>query len=279
MLASLVIKLYSFWHGNLHLKGAGRLISWLAPHSKGLQNYPFKFPSGKIINIDFRELSAFGCLNTFLGDPTQEDVLIDSICSMINENSVFWDIGSNAGILSYLVAKRQPHRELRFFEPNPELFKWAETALSHLPIAKGHQIAISNYEGKAILSVPLNKSAYGSLEMKCNEDNLSFEVSATTADSLCYKSGFSLPDVVKIDTEGHELAVIEGMEKIIKEKRPIIFFEHIELTDEQIKRMVPDTYTVGTVCEITKKILPQFSRNSGHNSVLIPLEKLAQCQE
>jgi len=275
MMAKIIVNFYKFWHGALHLKGAGRLISWLAPLLKDLQNYPLELPNGQVITVDFRELSAFGCLNEILGDVPQEVYLIDAICSHLNNDSVFWDIGANAGLLSYSVTDRQKISELRFFEPNPKLFPWASSALANLPHAKGHQLGISNKTGHAVLHVPLNKSAYGSLTSSSDggEDE-SFEVETCTADSLVYDRGYRPPHVVKIDTEGHEPAVIQGMKRILREHRPIVFFEHVGITDTEVMDMIPDGYELKTVSNSIGKFTPAFSREAGHNSVFLPVGKI-----
>ena len=271
--AHLVIGFYRFWHGTLGLKGAGRLINHGAPRLKGLQCYPLRLPNGRIASVDFRELSAFGWLNTMLGDYNQEDRLIDAIARSLTPDSIFWDIGANAGILSSEIAARVQAREHHFFEPNPRIYPWAVTALEHLTQAQGHPIAISRESGRATLTIPRNRSAYGSLEECASSDSDQVEVETVTGDVLVYDRKFSLPTVIKIDTEGHEVDVIAGMSRLIAEHQPLIFFEHIELSDQQVKQLVPAGYHLGTLCDQTGVIMESLDRSSGHNSVLVPLQK------
>ena len=269
--AHLIVGFYRFWHGVLHIKGAGRLINHLAPKVCGLQAYPLCLPNGRIANVDFRELSAFGWLNTILKDHNQEDKLIVAISRSLTTQSVFWDIGANAGILSSEIASRVIAKEHHFFEPNPRIYPWAQKALEHLPNAHGHPDAISIKSGTATLSIPRNRSAYGSLEAGQKGEADQVEVATVTGDELVYARRFAVPHVIKIDTEGHEVDVLAGMSRLIAEHQPLIFFEHIELNDDQIQALLPEKYKLGTLCDQTGEILEVFDRSKGHNSVLTPL--------
>lgn len=270
ILAHGVVSFYRIWHGALHLKGAGWLLSRLASSLSGLQAYPLRLKNGNTAMVDFRELSAFGWLNTMLGDDSQEDRLIEVIASHLNEQSIFWDIGANAGILSSELARRIKPAELHYFEPNPRIYPWAESALNHLPQAHGYQIAVSSEQGSATLHIPSNRSAYGSLEGGDGSDTTEVVVPTVPGDTLVYEQGLSAPDIVKIDTEGHEVEVLAGMSRLVREHRPVIFFEHIELSNKQIESICPEGYRIGTICDTSGEILPGFDRHAGHNSVLLP---------
>jgi FkbM family methyltransferase len=268
--ARVAVGFYRFWHGTLGLKGAGRMIGVLAPRVAGLQTYPLEFPNGRIGVVDFRELSAFGCLNTFMGEETQEKGLIEAITSSLTPESIFWDIGANAGLLSAQIAARVPVREHHYFEPNPRIYPWAQVSMAHVPNASGHAVAVSRVSGTATLSLPRNRSAFGSLESRVSGEVDRFEVETIRGDELVYEQGYRPPDVIKIDTEGHEVEVLAGLSRIIREHRPILFFEHIELSDEQVAALVPEGYSLGTVSDETGAILPCFDRSKGHNSALTP---------
>lgn len=273
MLSHCIIIFYNFWHGRLRLKGAGRLINVFAPVCAGLQKYPFRLPNGNLIELDFREQSAFFWLNELLGDEHQEDPLIGAICRCFHDDQIFWDVGANAGILSYKISKRIAAREHHYFEPNPKVFPWVSAALAHSKQTTGHQLALSNEGGKACFYIPLKGSAYGSLEQA--GDACEIEIIKTTGDSLVFESGMLPPNLIKIDTEGHEVHVIAGMSRLIAEHQPLIFFEHIELSDAQVTGLIPEGYRIGTLCDRTGEILETFDRSVGHNSLLIPRDRTA----
>ena len=69
------------------------------------------------------------------------------------------------------------------------------------------------YEGQhAVASSldPRNKPAVG--------------ITANTGDALCEELGFA-PDVIKIDVEGHEVKVLQGLAGVLARHRPLIFLE------------------------------------------------------
>jgi FkbM family methyltransferase len=274
MLSKLIIKFYAFWHGKMKFKGAGWIINHSSHLIDGLQHYPFRLPNGKFTNLDFREQSAFFWINTVLGDKHQEDPLINVICQYLQDGQVFWDVGANAGILSYEISDRIVAREHHYFEPNPKVFPWVTAALSHLENTSGHQIALSNEIGKATFFVPTKGSAYGSLEHAGNSSEL--EVTKTTGDSLVFDRNMLPPDVIKIDTEGHEVQVIAGMTRIISEFRPVIFFEHIGITDNDVTRLTPPGYLIKTIKNDDGSLTTAFERGAGHNSVLLPVQQVTR---
>ncbi len=56
-----------------------------------------------------------------------------------------------------------------------------------------------------------------------------FPVRSRSGDSLCAEHGFA-PDTIKIDVEGHELRVVQGLRRTIGRNRPLLFLEvHPEL--------------------------------------------------
>lgn len=266
-----IVEFYRIWHGKLRLKGAGRLISYLAPRMPGLQQFPLRLPNGRIANVDFRELSAFGWLNAMLGDDYQETPLINSLCRHLGQQSVFWDIGANAGVVSYKISQILTPQEHHYFEPNPKLYQWAAVAMGHLDNTTGHQIAISDECGNATLYIPRNRSAYGSLNKSDAAEVDEVHVELTTCDSLVFEKGFLAPHVIKIDTEGHEVKVLAGMKRLIQVHRPVIFFEHIDITDAEIDSMTPTGYLLKTVSNTSGDLTRAFEREAGHNSVFLPL--------
>jgi FkbM family methyltransferase len=248
------------------------MLRILAPVLSGLQSYPLRLPTGKAIHVDFRDLAVFGWLKLINGEEWQESGLVSAIVRIPRPGGVFWDIGANAGILSYEVARKSNHAEHHFFEPNPKIYEWAHEALSGIPNTFGHNFALSDTNGRGMLSIPCNRSAMGSLSPADSAHCEKFEVEKITGDTLVFERGFTPPTVMKIDTEGHELQVLAGMSRVILEYKPIIFFEHISLSDDGIKTSLPSGYRLASVSQPQGEITASFDRTVGHNSVLLPAD-------
>ncbi len=273
LVAHFIIGFYRLWHGRLHLKGAGGLIRWAAPYTHGLQKFPLNLPEGQTVTVDFRDPAAFFWLNHLMGDRFQEDGLLDAIQSLANADAVIWDVGANSGVLSYRLAvwARNQRIRLHSFEPNPTVFSMACAALAPFPAVHVHNCALSDSNTVLTLNIPREGSACASLEAAATEPNRRVDVRCQRGDSLAEEDGIPMPDIIKIDTEGHELKVIAGLPKIIAEKKPLIFFENLSLTDEAILANTPAGYELYSVGNENGELRPGIHRTLGHNCLFAPI--------
>lgn len=72
------------------------------------------------------------------------------------------------------------------------------------------------------------------------DDTPTLSIVSTTGDLLCAEKSYA-PDVIKIDVEGHEISVFEGLETTISTLRPLIFLEvhpiHIAAAGRSLKEL------------------------------------------
>jgi FkbM family methyltransferase len=271
MTDNIIIAFYRFWHGFLGMRGAGRLLTITAGRSRSLHSHRMRLPEGHFLELDFRDVSAMYWLNHTLGDPFEEKGLLTAMRPFLNEDSVVWDIGANSGLLSYHIAREFPCRELHLFEPNPRMSRLAAEAIAVFPKAVIHAIGLSNREGEFTLTIPLGHTTMATLEPDAtHRSGTSCTISCRTGDALVSDSGFKPPSIVKIDTEGHEPAVIAGLAKTIAAYRPVIFCEHISLDVNALLAMLPPGYRLFTVCDHDGSMVEGAHEGLGHNSALIP---------
>ncbi len=271
MIAHAIVRLYRIWHGVFHLKGAGALLTTMAPSVRDLQDYRLQLPEGQFIEVDFRDVSAMYWLNHLLGDRFEEEGLLAAIKPFLKSGDVVWDIGANSGLLSYNLSNLVELGELHLFEPNPRMSKLAAQAVSPLKHMKVHPFGLSDRNADLILTIPEGHTTMGTLNPEATERNgRECEVTCRAGDEMVFKDGMRPPRVIKIDTEGHELAVIAGLSRTIAEHRPIIFFEHISLDLEKVTSLVPADYSMFTVSDLTGELIAGYAGNRGHNSALLP---------
>lgn len=142
---------------------------------------------------------------------------------LLKQSGAVVDVGANAGIYSAVALQRR--RWVIAFEPVPE----EATRLRRLIGTRGvvHQLALSDRCGMATLHMPYNDhrtiTTRSSLEAGVDPDlsHRDIDVKVATLDS------FGLSDVafVKIDVEGHELAVLRGSVETIGRNRPNMLVE------------------------------------------------------
>lgn len=269
-LADLLLALYRFWHGRLGLKGAGYLIGKIAPLAESLQTFPIRLPEGHSIHVDFRDVSSMSWVNHLLGEEFQEAALIKAINFAMDGDAVVWDIGANCGLFSYLLIQSPKVKRIVFFEPNDHMYKMCTNALTAYPKATGFNVALSDKSEDADLFVPAGATTMGSLQpQKMVTGTRSLRVRCITGDALIAQ-GSPAPDIIKIDTEGHEPAVLRGLTKTIRTHKPLIFLEHLNFDEADISRLLPEDYEVFSISSPDGVLSKGFSKDLNHNSAFIP---------
>ena len=131
----------------------------------------------------------------------------------------FIDVGANVGFFSILVGLSNPEVKIFSIEPVPEIYTLLKkNLLQNSVAAKTFQKAVSDKKGNAEFQISTKPGQSGFL---ANPDN---GVSSTIQVS-CVKLDDVIPDLpkgpvlIKVDTEGSEIQIINGMKR---------FFEKIE---------------------------------------------------
>jgi len=159
-----------------------------------------------------------------LGLHAPADLIIGLVPS--GRNAV--DVGANRGMYTYWMGKRALRVDA--FEPQPGFARYIRSA--HLPNVHVHETALSDHAGVAKLLIPEDDglariaswdrtdAVYAAAEAQLGARR-ELEVQTRTLDS------FKLANVgfLKIDVEGHELAVLGGAHETITESRPVVFVE------------------------------------------------------
>jgi len=137
---------------------------------------------------------------------------------------IIFDVGGYDALYSLKILEIDPLVELHVFEPNPHSFKEKlMPALSNFG-SNVHLInkGMSDVSGVATLYTHPDRGAVDSLHRvkggKYNHVD-KVEVELSTIDSYMSENGISKLDFLKIDTEGNDLNVIKGAEKMLKEGR------------------------------------------------------------
>jgi len=271
--SALPLAFYRFWHGQLGLKGAGYVIGKIALLAKSLQSFPLRLSEGHSIIVDFRDVSSMSWVNHLLGEEFQEAALIRAITSTIQEKAVVWDVGANCGLFSYLTAQSPRVKQIVFYEPNEHMFRMCCDALQIYPKVSGLNVALSDKGGEADLVVPPGATTLGALQPETLPSAASrLRVRCITGDDLIAQ-GSPVPDVIKIDTEGHELAVLRGLAETIRKHQPVIFLENLSFNASDFCRLLPSTYEVFSIASPSGSLAKGFNKDLSHNSAFIPRDR------
>lgn len=166
------------------------------------------------------DLGSLDCL-PYLVDSDIEIDVVPVFRSFLNPTSVVLDIGANFGLYTALAGAVALRRgRLYAFEVNPKVFRCLQgTILANRfwpsPRIDAVNMIVADACGHGRLYYDPDAVGGGTLSVMplTNSKNRSVEVEMTTIDA--YLPADLAVDLVKIDVEGHEPAVIRGMTKTI----------------------------------------------------------------
>ncbi|MBT3071910.1 FkbM family methyltransferase [Rhodomicrobium sp. Az07] len=144
---------------------------------------------------------------------------------LFGEKPVFLDIGANIGSYALNVAKLAPHSTVHAFEPNPIAIDYLERniALNGVSNVRVHKFGLS----REVASFPLYNDSLSQASIhKKGGTGRFLEISVKPLDLVAEEEGIDRVDLIKIDVEGHESAVLDGaLRTFEKNKRLVVIME------------------------------------------------------
>lgn len=147
----------------------------------------------------------------------------------LRPGAVFYDVGANVGFLTVLGARLVgPQGTVYAFEPvasNAEFVRRNSRVNAFAQVQVLEQ-AVSNRCGKGELNLATYSGGAALASVEAPPDAAGTQtVDLVTVDELIARDGFKPPDVIKIDVEGAELEVLQGMDRTARRHRPVIIVE------------------------------------------------------
>lgn len=162
-----------------------------------------------------------------------EPGLQQALSRHLQSGDVLYDIGAHAGFVSVLGCRLVgPAGHVHCFEPVPENVSTLRSNLdaNDFRNATIHAIALSDEEGE--VRMDLGERGITAHLASSGE----FTTRATRCDSLA----LAPPSMVKIDVEGAESRVLEGMRQTLAAQRPVIVVEVHEGQDAPVRRILEE---------------------------------------
>lgn len=163
---------------------------------------------------------------------------------LVRPGSSSVDVGAASGLYSYHLSRVSDH--IFAYEPNPEWVGWLSRAVPRN--VSVFDVALSNNSGAAVLSIPPPSlgSLSGDLTLRCPEAaSIEKQFEGLPCDRLSVTTrrldDYELRHIgfIKIDVEGHELAVLEGAEETLKRCRPVLL---IEIDQQHVRRDIHEEF-------------------------------------
>jgi FkbM family methyltransferase len=148
----------------------------------------------------------------------------------IEREAIVLDIGANIGLVSLNILSFMPSTRIHAFEPGPRTAAYLRETLSlndlHERITL-HPFALSNFTGVHPFSIHgrRHNSGDGFSDTGRTRGSRSILVQTITLDDWWLANECPQVKVIKLDTEGSELWVLEGGRQLIRKLRPAIVLE------------------------------------------------------
>jgi len=145
--------------------------------------------------------------------------------------SVIFDVGANVGQSALEFKGSYPESTIYSFEPFSENFEKLKEKASRVTGIVPNKIALSNRTETNDVFRDLNLfSEWNSLEpitqklLAESDSKRSENIQIEKGDDFCARNNISKIDLLKIDTEGHDLAVLEGFSDMLRNKAITFIF-------------------------------------------------------
>lgn len=170
--------------------------------------------------------------------------MVADMIANLRDDDVMYDIGANVGFHSAFGAKCGS--TVYAFEPYPPNFRQLNRNLSYNSSDVGaFEIALSDDNGETKFAAPSSTVGYGTGRIGGGKR----VVETRRGDDFIQEHGLETPDVIKIDVEGAEAAVIDGMSDTLQGSRRIYVELHLP-ADHRSSSTSTDRSPADLLCDL-----------------------------
>lgn len=151
--------------------------------------------------------------------------LVDNSVIDQASNSVFLDVGANIGV--YTIACALLFKRVESFEPHPVVRQVLalNKAINHFDNVTIHAMGLSDKDGVATLYEGFSDNMGASSLERGAEANTSYQVELRNASTAILQVTQEPVAFIKVDVEGHEAKVFQGLSLFLSKQQPVIAFE------------------------------------------------------
>lgn len=205
--------------------------------------------TNKVVNVNGYQMSLLpnddGISTELALFHTHEPVNTKLLAENLKKGMTCFDIGANIGYYTLLESKKvEDEGKIIAIEPSPINFKLLQKNIQNENVTNVelYQIAGGDHDGtiKFFLDPHSNLSRIISNEEKVPENGEIVEVPIKKLDSFLETSAINTLDFIRMDVEGYEFNILEGMKDTIKKFKPMIQMEvHTSLLgNEKTKKLL-----------------------------------------
>jgi len=172
-------------------------------------------------------------LSLYLFENFQDHVTRQKYFS-IPESAVIFDVGANIGSMTLRFAQQVPNCHVYAFEPTDYAFNKLTRNITLNPVLVERitpvQLFVSDqteldHQIKAYSSWKVDGTSVDSHPLHGGSIKPAESIPIVTLNDFCSENKIRKVDLIKIDTDGHELLVLAGAASTIEKFRPLVIFE------------------------------------------------------
>lgn len=152
-----------------------------------------------------------------------EKLTVDLFTNFIKENSNFIDVGAHYGYYTLIASRKIKSGKIYSLEPVAENFQVLRKniEINKIKNVETYQLAASHETGEKIFNINEASDSSGFYDHPLAKTIEKRTIKTIKLDDLF---GNEKVDIIKIDTEGHEMQVLDGMKLIIERNKNIKIF-------------------------------------------------------
>jgi FkbM family methyltransferase len=180
------------------------------------------------VRSDDGELIEFECPDSVAARWTNAPILEGRtypFLSFVNDVRIVFDVGANCGAASVHFARHHPAAQVHAFEPGREARSYLERNVASLPDVHVHPFGLSSADREARLyhgDDDLGKASVIRREVNLDESE---PVELRAGGAWAAKHGIQRIDILKVDVEGSEVDVLEGLADLLPTVK-LLFVEY-----------------------------------------------------
>ena len=148
-----------------------------------------------------------------------KNAVVDLACRLVEPDLVVVDVGANRGDTVEQFSAKLPLAKIWALEPHPDTFRKLQKRFVHDKRVEVRNLALSDRDGRAIMHSYTNAAINSLSPVTARADRLmdgaivpapEVDVELRTLKSFCEAESIDRVDILKLDTQGHENAIING---------------------------------------------------------------------
>lgn len=156
-----------------------------------------------------------------------------------SQRTIF-DVGANRGQFLNQLRLHYSQAAIHSFEPSPATFQALSAKTAGMANVSTWNLALGARAGKSTLLENVSSDMSSMLELGSQGHGRvekHTEIDIQTVDDFCQKHSISRVDILKSDTQGYDLEVFKGAERMMRENR--IGLVYSEITFDEIYKNLP----------------------------------------